>query len=136
MSKEITKPSTAEDNNLVPGIMFRGTKMSKTWWKLFKIRKKLLTIKVNLYIAYELNVWSYDLDTDFTLKNSLFGDGKLTENTDPHNYSHSGYGIAFDTSLAFSLSRGDGFGKNVIIFGLGNSSSVYGDNRKNVQQMD
>ena len=39
---------------------------------------------VNLFIIYELNRWSQDLNTDFTLINGLFGTIKLTKNADPN----------------------------------------------------
>ena len=34
----------------------------------------------NLYISYKLDTWSKDLNTNFTLVNSLFGAVKLTKN--------------------------------------------------------
>ena len=45
----------------------------------------------------------------FTLGNCLFGPVKLTKNVDPDKHKYSGYSI----------------GKNVIIFGFDNSSSVH-----------
>ena len=47
---------------------------------------------VNLFIAHELNRWSQDLNTDFTLKLCLFAVAKLTKNADPDKYKYSGYG--------------------------------------------
>ena len=41
---------------------------------------------VNLFIAYELDTWSWDLDTDFSLKDCLFGAVKLTKNADTDKY--------------------------------------------------
>ena len=38
---------------------------------------------VNLFIVYELDISSQDLNTDFTLKDCLFGAVKLTKNADP-----------------------------------------------------
>ena len=35
---------------------------------------------VNLYIVYEINLWPYNIGTDFTLGNSLFEAVKLTKN--------------------------------------------------------
>ena len=35
---------------------------------------------VNICIVYELDTWSGDLNTDFTLKDSFFGAFKLTKN--------------------------------------------------------
>ena len=59
---------------------------------------------VNLFLVYELvNIWSQDLNIDFTLKNCLFGSVKLTKNADPDKYSYSGYGIGFDFCSYFSL---------------------------------
>ena len=37
---------------------------------------------VNLYIVDELNMWSYDLGTEFSIANCLFGAVTLTKNTD------------------------------------------------------
>ena len=39
----------------------------------------------NSYNFYTLDRWSRDLDTDFTLRNRLFGFVKLTKNADPDN---------------------------------------------------
>ena len=39
----------------------------------------------NFYNFYILDRWSRDLDTDFTLRNRLFGFVKLTKNADPDN---------------------------------------------------
>ena len=38
---------------------------------------------VNLYIVYEINLWPYNIGTDFTLGNSLFEAVKLTKNNWP-----------------------------------------------------
>ena len=46
----------------------------------------------------------------------------MTKNSDADNYFYSGYGI--------SLSDGNGFGKNVIIFGVDHISFVFAYNRK------
>ena len=36
---------------------------------------------INIHISYILNPWLRNLNTDFTLKNCLFGSVKLTKNT-------------------------------------------------------
>ena len=51
---------------------------------------------VNLFIVYELDAWSRDLDTDFTLTDCLFESVKLTKNADPDKDKYSDYGIRFD----------------------------------------
>ena len=84
---------------------------------------------LNLYICYELDRWSKDLDTDFTLANWLFGSVKLTKNADPDKYKYSGYGIGFDSRSEFSLPDGN-YGKYVVIFGADMSSSVHVDNKE------
>ena len=69
---------------------------------------------VNLFIFYELDRRSQDLNTDFTLKDCLFGAVKLTENADPDKYKYSGFGIGFDLHSEFILPDGN-MGKNLII---------------------
>ena len=53
----------------------------------------------------------------------------LTKNASIDKYGCSRYGIVFDRRGSFSFS-GDGFGNNVIIFGVDMSSSVHVDNKK------
>ena len=69
---------------------------------------------VNLYIGYKLGTRSRDLNTDFTLHNSLFGAVKLTKNSNPDKSGYSDYGIGFDARSQISWSDGT-WGKNVII---------------------
>ena len=59
----------------------------------------------------------------------LFGAVKLTKNEYPDKYSYSGDDIWFNTRGTFSLSDGSGFGKNVITFGVDNSSSAHDGHR-------
>ena len=58
---------------------------------------------VNLYIVYELNTWSQNLNAEFTLKDCLLGALKLTKNANHNKYSYSGYGIGFDSRSPFSI---------------------------------
>ena len=60
---------------------------------------------VNIYISYEINLWSFKLCEDPTQGNSLFGVVKLVKNADIYKYKFSGYGIGFDTKDIFSLSN-------------------------------
>ena len=82
---------------------------------------------VNLFIVYELDRCSRDLNTDFT-HDWVFGAVKLTKNADPDEYKYSGYSIGFDLRSEFSLSDGS-MGKKVIINGAKMSSSVHIDNK-------
>ena len=86
-------------------------------------------IKVNLFVAYELDTWSKDLSTDFTLTNCLFGSVKLTKNANSDKYKYSGYEIRFNSRSLSSLANFD-WVKNGIIFGVDMSSSVHIDNKK------
>ena len=70
---------------------------------------------VNLFIVYELDTWLRDLNTDFTLKDYLFGSVKLTKNADPDKHKYSCYGIAFDPRSEVSFTDGT-MGKNTIFW--------------------
>ena len=61
----------------------------------------------------------------------MFGAVTLTKNTDIDKYGYSGCGIGFDRRSSFSFS-GDGFGQNIIIFGVDMSSSPHIDNKKRI----
>ena len=86
---------------------------------------------INLYISYKLDEWSKDLNTDFTLRNCLFGAVKLTENADPDKYEYNGYGIGFESRSRFSWTEGNNR-KNVIIFGVDDSSVHIGNRKENI----
>ena len=53
---------------------------------------------------------------------------KLTENEDSDKFWYSGYSFELDVGSQFSLLNGE-WGKNVVIFGVYNSSSIYADNK-------
>ena len=59
--------------------------------------------RINFFIVYELNMWSRDLNSDFTLKNCIFGDVKLANNAEPDKHVYTGYGIGFNLHSDFSL---------------------------------
>ena len=71
----------------------------------------------------------------FYIKILFFGALKLSKIADPDKYSNSGYGIGFNSQLPFLTSIFD-FGKNVIVYGVDNSSSTYPDNKKNILVLD
>ena len=74
-------------------------------------------------IIYELDTWSRNLNSDFTLKDCLFGSVKLAKNADLDKYVYTSYDIGFHSHLEFSLPE------NVIIFGVDLSSPVHIDNK-------
>ena len=70
---------------------------------------------------------SRDSRTVFTLKDYLFGDGKLIKINDSDKYFYLGYSIGFDSGSLPSMLNS--LGKN-ISFGVDNSSSMHTDNKK------
>ena len=59
----------------------------------------------------------------------MFGSISLVEGNDKEKYVLSGYWIAFDGKLSWSFN--DDFARDVIIFGVDNSSSSHTNNIKN-----
>ena len=126
---ECQKKITKSDNNFaptfvnhhfLPDINFNGHCLIKTVIK-----------KGNKYI-YFLGPQLKNLNTDFTLVNSLFGYVKLNKNADLDKYKYSGYRIGFYSPSEFLFADGS-FGKNVIIFGAYMSLSVHIDDKgKNI----
>ena len=72
-------------------------------------------------------MWNRGYDYYPMLKNSLFGAVKLVKQANIDKYKYSGYGIGFDRLGPFSVANG--FGTNVINFGVDTSSSVHVDNK-------
>ena len=88
-----------------------------------------MTKIVNVYIAYDLDDWPRNPTNNFKFKNCLFGATNVVKNSDKEKYLYSGYGITFDSRDSWSFDND--FARNVIIFGIDNSSSSHSDNRKN-----
>ena len=59
----------------------------------------------------------------------LFGATNIAKNSNKEKYVYIGYGIAFDGIGSWSFDSD--FARNVVIFGIDNSSSSYTDNKKN-----
>ena len=131
LSPESIKPPTTSDNSLTPIASYYGT---KTRVKFTESCLKQPNISythrkvVNIYIVYELGA-SSSHNNDPTLKNCLYGAFTLTKNADIDKYWYPGYGTGFDRRSSFSFS-GDGFGQNIIIFGVDMSFSAHIDNKK------
>ena len=115
-------------HSINPNLSYYGTKIKKEFngscLKQDKIAYNHEKV-VNNYIVYAVsknfNICSYP-----TLENCLFGAVSLSKHSD--QYIYSGYSIGFDRKGNFSF--GNGFGRNVIIFGVDMISSVYVDNKK------
>ena len=84
---------------------------------------------LNLYLVYELNTWPLNPTNNFTLKNYLFGTVKLTRKADKSKFTYNGRGIEFDGRGYWSSDNDTA--RNVVIFGVDNSSSSHIDNPKN-----
>ena len=84
---------------------------------------------INCLIIYELDTWSRDLNSNFTLKDYILGGVELAKNAEPDKCVYSGYGIGFDSRSELPLPDSS-VGKNVIIFGVDMRSSVHIDNKK------
>ena len=98
----------------------------QTWTLLnsVSIPKKV----INLSISYKLGSLLRTVNTDFTLNNCLFISVELTKTADPYKYKYSGYNIGFDSSSELWITDGS-MGKNIILFGVDVSSSMYIDNK-------
>ena len=130
-NENITPPST-RNNFLSPSLNYLGTKIrikfSGSCLKQDKITYTHEKI-VSIYIVYEINRKHNTIISDSTLENSLFGAVTLTKHVNIDRYGCSGYGIGFDRQESLSFS-GDGYGQNVLIFGVDMSSSSHIDNKK------
>ena len=86
---------------------------------------------VNIYIVYLIDPISNSRNTDYTVQKALFGGVKITKNaTDASKHKYEGYGICFDESGRFSKG-GVNNGRNVLIFGVHESSLVHKNNKAN-----
>ena len=65
---------------------------------------------------------------NFILKNYLFRATNIIKKSYKSRYVYSGYGITFDGAGSWSF--GNGFAKNVILFGNDNNSSSHTNNLK------
>ena len=81
---------------------------------------------VNIYIVYEIRK-KCNISSHPTLKNCSFRAVSLTKHIDIDQYKCSGYGVGFDRRGEFSF--GNGYGRNVIIFGADMSSSIHATNK-------
>ena len=76
-------------------------------------------------IACDLDNWTKHFTPNFC----LFGATNIVKNNDKEKYVYSGYRIGFDGKGSWSF--GNDFARNVVIFGVDNSSSSHTDHFKN-----
>ena len=87
-------------------------------------------IVINIYIVYKLDPISSTRDTTFTIQDALFGAMEITKTADTSKYKYKGYGICFDEGGSFSIGNINN-GRNVLIFGVDESSVVHSNNKSN-----
>ena len=88
-----------------------------------------LTKIVNVYIVYDLDAWPRNPTNNFKFKNCLFDATSVVKCGDKEKYVFSGYGITFDSAGSWSFDNDTA--RNVINFGVDNSSSSHADYHKN-----
>ena len=64
--------------------------------------------------------------SNFKFKNCSIGAASIVKNSDKEKYVYSGYGITFDSAGSCSFDKDTA--RNVIIFGVDNSSLSHADN--------
>ena len=85
---------------------------------------------INIDCVYELQPISPSRDDTFTRQNTLFGAMQISKNDDTSKYKCKGYGICFDEGGTFSKGNINN-GRNVLIFGVHESSLVHANNKAN-----
>ena len=85
---------------------------------------------INIHCVYKLDPISFSRDNTFTVQNALFGSMQITKNADTSKYKYKGYGICFDEGGMFSIGNIRN-GRNVLIFGVHESSLVHTNNKAN-----
>ena len=84
---------------------------------------------INIYIVCKIE--PIFRVSDYTIQNALFGSVKITKNaTDTSKHKYEGYGICFDEGSTFSKG-GINNDRNILIFGVHESSSVHANNKAN-----
>ena len=134
LSYESINPPAKSDKSLAPSLNYINARSrAKFDGQCLKQDKITFTLEkvVNIYVVYEINLWSYRQGTDFTLGNFSVGAVKLIKTADFDKSKYSGGSIGYDACGSFSLSHGSELSKNEIIFGADMNSSVLVDNNKN-----
>ena len=87
-------------------------------------------IMFNIYCIYKLDSISSSRDNTFTVQNALFGAMQVIKNADTSKHKYIGYRICFDEGGSFGKGNISN-GKNVLIFGVDESSLVHKNNKDN-----
>ena len=107
LADENSTTPTTKDNILSPSIKWYE---NLNFYLIFKgncLKQKSATFTapnvINVFTVYELDTWSPDLNSDFTLKDCIYGGFKLARNADPDKCKYTDYGIGFDSRSEFSM---------------------------------
>ena len=132
LSDERINSVTTSNYSITPELSYYGSKIrvqfNGSCLKQDKATCRHVT-RANIYNVYEISK-NYNISSYSTLENCLFGVVILTKHADIDQYKYSGYGIGFDRKREFSFGS-NGFGRNVIIFGVDMNSSVHANNKQN-----
>ena len=85
---------------------------------------------INIYCVYKIDPIASARDDTSTIQNALFGAVEITKNADTSKYNYKEYGICFDEGRTFSKGNINN-GRNVLIFGVDESSLVHANNKAN-----
>ena len=106
-----------------------SVKLAGAYFKQTKLIRPNNNNVINIYIVYKIKP-IFRL-SDYTVQNTLFGGVKITKNaTDTSKHKYEGYRICFDEGGTFSKS-GINNSRNVLIFGVHESSLVHVNNKAN-----
>ena len=83
----------------------------------------------HVYIVYDVEACAKNPLKNVTLKNCSFRANNIVKDSDKEKYVYSGYRIAFDGKGEWSFDND--YARNVIIFGIDNSSSSHAGNLNN-----
>ena len=116
MSEESIEKLNKSDSNFAPTFLdhYSLKDINLNGYCLMKNNICIPKKVINLYISYTLGVQLRDFNTDYTLRNCLFGSVKLTKNADLDKYKYTDCGIGFDSHGEYSLPDGS-IDKNAII---------------------
>ena len=111
MSNQKTEPPFTTNKSLSPKLAWMNNSRIRLRFTGSCLREQFATFTPNnvenLFIVYELDRWSQDLNAKFNLKDCLFGAVKLTMNVNPNKYSYSGYGTGFGSRSLISIPNSD-----------------------------
>ena len=116
----------------LPSLVDNGrmsVKLDGTYFKQTKLICPNNNNVINIYIVYKIEI--IFRVSGYTFQNALFGGVKITKNaTDTSKHKYEGYGICFDEGGTFNKG-GINNGRNVLIFGVHESSLAHVNNKAN-----